>query len=440
MFTFKPLATALLMGLTVTTAQAGGTLEGWAMLPAATFTPGPTSGQFISPANGHVPPFTGLQPVQGASAVLNGPLAGTYYVMSDNGFGAKGNSADHLLMLYAMRPDWANKSVGAVDYQTGADLPSFTEASRIFLRDPDHRLGFTIQADLEHYYGNPANPKVDAAIKSGRLLTGADLDIESVRQDKNGNLWFGDEFGPFLVKTDASGRVLRGEIALPGVMAPQNPYLGGNTPNLPSSRGFEGMALNQSGDKLYPMLEGTVTGDPAGSLRIHEFDLASEAYTNQQWLYRLEAQGAAIGDMTAVDDHRFLVIERDNGQGPTALFKKVFLADLAQVDADGFVKKTELVDLMNIADPLDLNGDGSTTFTFPFVTIENVLLLDARTLLIINDNNFPFSAGRLAGVADNNEFILVRLAQPVPEPGTWAMLLAGLGLLGVVARRGASPA
>ena len=45
----------------------------------------------------------------------------------------------------------------------------------------------------------------------------------------------------------------------------------------------------------------------------------------------------------------------------------------------------ELVDLMTLADPFDLNGDGSHSFTY--VTIENVLVLDARTLLVVNDNN-----------------------------------------------------
>ena len=36
-------------------------------------------------------------------------------------------------------------------------------------------------------------------------------------------------------------------------------------------------------------------------------------------------------------------------------------------------------------------------------------LLDGRTLAVLNDNNFPGSAGRTPNVADNNEFITVRL-------------------------------
>jgi hypothetical protein len=64
--------------------------------------------------------------------------------------------------------------------------------------------------------------------------------------------------------------------------SPQNPFLGSATANLGSSRGFEGMAINKSRDKLYTLLEGTVTGDPTGSLRIDEFDIKSERYTGVQ--------------------------------------------------------------------------------------------------------------------------------------------------------------
>jgi hypothetical protein len=224
-------------------AGAAGTLDGWALMPADTFAPGPTSGQFTTPQNGVTPPYIDKQPVQGFSAVLNGPTAGSFYVMPDNGFGTKANSADALLRMYALRPDFktatgGSGTVSAADYQTGAARSSFDNSTFINLRDPDSKLGFPIVASQTNYPNGSNNIPVDPSIKSGRLLTGADLDIESVRKDKNGNLWFGEEFGPFLVKTDATGKVLRSEISLPGVKSPSSPYLGnGETPNLNNSNG-----------------------------------------------------------------------------------------------------------------------------------------------------------------------------------------------------------
>ncbi|MEY4513152.1 MAG: hypothetical protein RLZZ450_5274 [Pseudomonadota bacterium] len=84
------------------------------------------------------------------------------------------------------------------------------------------------------------------------------------------------------------------------------------------------------------------------------------------------------------------------------------MIDLDQTDASGRVQKTPLVDLMNIADPHDLNGDGSALYTFPYVTIESVLIVDAKTLLVLNDNNFPGGGGRSAA-PDSTEFLLIRL-------------------------------
>ena len=147
--------------------------------------------------------------------------------------------------------------------------------------------------------------------------------------------------------------------------------------------------------------------------------------------------------MTAINDHEFVVIERNGSTGTNvangAPFKKIFKIDMSLLDVGGFARKTEVVDLMNIADPLDLNGDGSTTFTFPFATIENVLILDAHTLLVVNDNNFPGGGGRALS-SDNTEFLKIGLANPVPEPATYALLLAGLGLVGAAVRRRIGPA
>lgn len=439
-------------------AQAANTLSGFALLDANTFAPGPTSGQFTAPSNGITPPYLNLQPVQGFSAVLNGPTAGSYYVMPDNGFGNKVNSTDALLRMYAVNPDFRTATGGsglvrAVDYNTGAVQNNFNANTFINLRDPDHKLGFALVADGAFYPNSTI--AVDAAIKSGRLLTGGDLDIESVRKDKNGNLWFGEEFGPFLVKTDATGKVIKHEVALPNslgigsnplVQSPQNPYLvGGTGNNLRNSNGFEGMAINKEGDKLYTLLEGALIPDTNQKrLIINEFSIDSESYTGKTFGYRLDPAGTNIGDMTAINDHEFLVIERNGIQGTDSNaadgFKKIFKIDIAVVDAEGFAKKTEVVDLLHIADPDDLNRDGKTTFDFPFVTIEDVLILDANTVLVINDNNYPGNGGRTRVGPDSTEFIKITLdtalnVSAVPEPATYGLLLAGLMFVGWTARR-----
>ena len=93
-----------------------------AVLPANTFSTGPTSGQYASGANGNVLPLINKQPVQGFSAVLRGPVKGTYFVMSDNGFGNKPNSPDALLRVNAVKPDFETGEVKPVNRFTGDEL------------------------------------------------------------------------------------------------------------------------------------------------------------------------------------------------------------------------------------------------------------------------------------------------------------------------------
>lgn len=47
----------------------------------------------------------------------------------------------------------------------------------------------------------------------------------------------------------------------------------------------------------------------------------------------------------------------------------------------------------------------NNVFKFPFQTIEDVdaLNYDKKTIVVANDNNFPFSIARTLGKADNNE-------------------------------------
>ncbi|MDP0490347.1 MAG: esterase-like activity of phytase family protein [Verrucomicrobiota bacterium JB023] len=196
------------------------------------------------------------------------------------------------------------------------------------------------------------------------------------------------------------------------VRSPNNPFLNEvDGRNLSGSRGFEGMAYSPDRSLLYPMLEGTVAGDPERSLRVYEFNVAEGRYTRLLGYYPADASNHAIGDFTPINAHEFLVIERDGGQGDAAAFKRVYKVDIANTSELGFFEKELVVDLLDIADPEDLNQDGEMVFTFPFVTIEDVLVLDENTIIVANDNNFPFSVGRGPDI-DNNEIILIDL------PGT----------------------
>ena len=101
--------------------------------------------------------------------------------------------------------------------------------------------------------------------------------------------------------------------------------------------------------------------------------------------YRVEAPGNAIGDRTAIDSDRLLLIERDNLQGPAARFKRIYEVDITETDAEGFVSKRLVADLLQIRDPAGISlparpGDFGVgdPFLFPFQTIESVLPVGSR--------------------------------------------------------------
>jgi hypothetical protein len=354
------------------------TLLGRAILASDAYQPGPPSGAAIMPDNGVTPPFPS-QPIPGFSAILDAG-GDQFWAMPDNGYGSKTNSADFLLRLYRI----------AVDFETDRGGSGSVDVLGYI-----HVLGYIQLSD-------PLGMIPFPLTREDRLLTGADFDIESVRLARDGTFWFGEEFGPFLLHVAADGTVLAEPVRLPGVQSPQNPYPG--TPNLPPSRGFEGMALSKDGKTLYPWLEGALTTDLDPRRRIvNEFDLTTQLYTGRTWSYRVDQAfpTAVIGDVTALDEYRFVLIERDDAQGVQALQKKIYLVDLRRVDADGYLEKTLVLDLLHIADPAGISlparpgeyGVGYD-FSFPLQSVESLEVLGGERLLIANDNNYPFSDGR----------------------------------------------
>ncbi|GAA4366712.1 esterase-like activity of phytase family protein [Agromyces bauzanensis] len=384
------------------------TLVARATLSADHLEPGPASGALASPANGRTGPFAG-QVVPGFSAMIdNGD--GTFWAQPDNGFGSKTNSADFLLRNYLVRPAWETAEGGAG------------------------------QIEIERFISyNDANGVLDFPIvnesTAERLLTGADFDVESVVQAKDGSFWVGEEFGPFLLHFDADGTLLEKPYSLPGgAKSPQNPYLAaGETPRVRPSRGFEALAGSASGRYLYPVLEGPYADDPDLRRReILEFDTKTGAYTDRTWSYQADQDANVVGDAFTVRSDVLLLVERDDFEGDQSVTKRVYEIDLSRIDDEGYVEKSLVLDALRIANP-DLigAGDGYGTgeaFSLPVQSFETVVRLRDGRLLIGNDNNYPGNDARITGTPDDTEFDVIDLEKErVPSSD-----------ITVVAHRGAS--
>jgi hypothetical protein len=371
----------------------GPVLEGRAVLPAETYAPGPQSGAGFTGATNGVTFPTPSQPAIGFSGIVDGRSPGEYLAMPDNGFGAKANSFDLELRAYYINPDFKTAKGG-----TGAVAIGFDDF--IAFRDPNHQAGFPI------IHENTTD----------RLLTGADFDLESIQRDHHGDLWIGDEFGPWILHFGADGVLLEPPIAMPdGLMSPANPHLvGAATVN--NSRGLEGMAISPNGKTLTFILEGAVVGAPDPfSRRIYQYDIGSGTFTRLPD-YRTEVANHFVSDVQALDSHRLVVIERDGGRGLAANFRNVYEVDLSRTGADGAVVKTQVVNLAAIPDPdlvsLPAIHTGDVGLGNPFrvtcESIEAVHVISHARLLFGCDNNFP-NTGRNPNLADDSEFIVVKV-------------------------------
>ncbi|MDO9416031.1 esterase-like activity of phytase family protein [Pararhizobium sp.] len=362
-------------------------------------------------------PFDG-QPMQGFSGIKTMP-DGTFWSLSDNGFGSKINSSDTQLMLHNIKIDWDGGKVEAL--------------KTIFLSDPNKVVPFPIVTEASET----------------RYLTGADLDVESIQPVADG-FWIGEEFGPYLVKADLEGKVtdviatlVDGKPVLSPdnvtLTLPANPTLKLPVFNIKRSGGYEGLALSTDGAKLYGLLEGPIfledgsveKADGKTALRIVELDVAAKSWTGRSWLYPLADGGEAIGDFNMLDATTALVIERDNGAGVASKacadpkdpkpdcfavgskLKRIYKIEMTDAMVGKAVRKIRYIDLLNIADPDNKKrqGGGDGLYDMPFVTIENVDRVDATHIIVGNDNNLPFSAGRQIDKVDDNEFVLLDVSE-----------------------------
>ncbi|MEB3334975.1 MAG: esterase-like activity of phytase family protein [Cyanobacteriota bacterium] len=210
---------------------------------------------------------------------------------------------------------------------------------------------------------------------------------------RTGNFLVSDEYGPSLYEFSRDGALVR-QYMMPANILPKvnsnidytatpkpGPLTSGREPN----RGLEGLAISPDGRYAYAMLQnGTVTdGNSSGSsfarslyARILKFDLSSGGVVSQ-YAYPLDgaspppSQGRGISALVALDDHRFLVLERNNrGVGVDSTLSSpqklvylinlqgasdVSLVDLIGTNPPGVIPVSKQpTALINLADPTTL--------------------------------------------------------------------------------------
>jgi len=243
---------------------------------------------------------------------------------------------------------YENVYYGLADRGPGGGVISYNTRVQKFSLDVDPNTGaisnfnlldtILFTKDANNYNG--LNPRL---LNGNPGVLGLSLDPEGFAVAPNGNFYVSDEYGPAVNEFSRNGSFIR-SFTTPANIIPKagsNPnYVDGRptiTTGRQDNRGFEGLALSPDGKKLFAMLqdplvnEGSPDGRRSQNLRIVEFDTAT-GQSVAQYIYQLESlsdinarvpsqpftdpnsQGRNIGisAITAINDHEFLVLERDN--------------------------------------------------------------------------------------------------------------------------------
>ena len=290
------------------------------------------------------------------------------------------------------------------------------------------------------------------------------FDPEGVRVSNDGKTVFiSDEYGPYVNQFDrATGARLR-SYALPANLAITKLSSQGDVEidkaNNPvgrvANKGMEGLAITPDGKTLIGIMQAPLEQDNAKNLRIVTIDIATGA--THEYAYLLTT-GSGVSEITALNDHQFLIDERDGkglGDGSKAAVKQVFKIDLAGAQdvtamsgdlSSKAVTKTLVLDVVAV-----LNANGITSANIP-AKLEGMSFgqdvvyngVSMHTLYISSDNDF------VSAIAGDNKFYVFGITDAelaavgasytaqqfdVPEPGSLALSLGAMLLLGGAMRR-----
>ncbi|MBO9575427.1 MAG: esterase-like activity of phytase family protein [Sphingobium sp.] len=329
--------------------------------------------------------------------------------------------------------------------------------------------GAPAQNDATHYYFTGRSDGYDPT-KTSTFAGNARFDPEGIRVSNDGkSIFVSDEYGPYIKQFDrATGELIK-TFALPAnlAIANQAPVEKGatgeiaiNTSGRTTNKGMEGLAITPDGKTLVGIMQAALIQDAKAAkklLRIVTVDVDTGA--THEYAYKL-GDGSGVSEIVALNDHQFLVDERDGaglGGDPAG---------------NPFVKRLYLIDIAGATDITAMDGATALTHAVtksasPFLDVGTALIsalgitanqvpskieglafgydIDGmHTLWVTNDNDY------LEGASGPNKFYVfgftdadLRAAgfgpfvaqQGVPEPASWALMIGGFALAGAAMRR-----
>lgn len=236
------------------------------------------------------------------------------------------------------------------------------------------------------------------------------LDPEGLVIMSDGSFWLSDEYGPHIVHLDASGKEL--ERINPFDTPRKIPAVFGSRR---ANRGMEGLAITPDGKYLVGMMQSPMYNPASESKAIKKNSLVCrmvffELATGEckEYLYILDSKDMANSELVAVNNHTFLVLERDgNMPGRDASCSKlVYMIDTTgATDVTSTLASGRMIGdkTLEQCTPEEITAAGIKTVSkklafdimsipnYPHDKPEGLIVINENLLAIVNDDDFGVS-------------------------------------------------